>query len=120
MTNKEKFIEEIENITSHFEEPCDLNEILSEEAYTFFESLKKENSSTSPITEKGINILKFMQENNTVYNNVFSAKTIGEGLFVSSRAISGTMRKLVTDGYVEKIGQNPVCYSLTEKGHSFD
>ena len=26
------------------------------------------------------------------------------------------MRKLVTDGYVEKVGQDPVVYTLTEKG----
>jgi DNA-binding PadR family transcriptional regulator len=26
------------------------------------------------------------------------------------------MRKLVTDGFVEKIGQDPVYYSITEKG----
>ena len=44
------------------------------------------------------------------------AKDIGEGLFISSRAVSGAIRKLVADGYVEKIGQDPVVYSLTEKG----
>jgi predicted transcriptional regulator len=26
------------------------------------------------------------------------------------------MRKLVTDGFVEKVGQDPVMYILTEKG----
>ena len=35
---------------------------------------------------------------------------------VSSRTISGAIRKLVTDGYVEKVGQEPVIYALTEKG----
>lgn len=118
MTKKEKFIEEIEKITQNFKEPCELKDVLSEEAYSYFESLKQEKES-SPITEKGVNILNFMKKNEETHNNVFSAKTIGEGLFVSSRAVSGTMRKLVTDGYVEKIGQNPVSYSLTDKGRSF-
>jgi Mn-dependent DtxR family transcriptional regulator len=30
--------------------------------------------------------------------------------------VSGAMRKLVTDGYVEKVGESPVIYMLTEKG----
>ena len=30
------------------------------------------------------------------------------------------MRKLVTDEYVHKIGNNPVCYSLTEQGKNID
>jgi predicted transcriptional regulator len=44
------------------------------------------------------------------------AKDIAEGLFINSRAVSGAMRKLVTDGFVEKLGENPVIYSITEKG----
>ena len=48
------------------------------------------------------------------------AKDIGEGLFISSRAVSGAIRKLVTDGYVEKIGQEPVVYALTEKGKTVE
>ena len=47
---------------------------------------------------------------------MWKAKDIAEGLFISSRGVSGAMRKLVTDGYVEKVGQDPVIYSLTEKG----
>ena len=45
-----------------------------------------------------------------------SARDVAEGLFISSRAVSGAMRKLVSDGYIEKMGQDPVIYSLTEKG----
>jgi hypothetical protein len=30
------------------------------------------------------------------------------------------MRKLVTDGYVEKIGQDPVVYSLTDNGKNIE
>ena len=45
---------------------------------------------------------------------------IAEGLFISSRAVSGAMRKLVTDGFVEKVGQDPVMYALTEKGRNIE
>ena len=38
---------------------------------------------------------------------------------ISSRGASGTMRKLVNDGFCEKIGQDPVIYSLTEKGKNY-
>ena len=48
------------------------------------------------------------------------SKEIAEALFVSSRSVSGAMRKLVTDGFVEKIGQDPVMYSLTEKGKNIE
>ena len=37
-----------------------------------------------------------------------------------SKKISGSMRKLVTDGFVEKIGANPVVYALTDKGKNFN
>jgi predicted transcriptional regulator len=39
-------------------------------------------------------------------------------MFVSSRAVSGAMRKLVTDGFVEKVGQDPVMYALTDAGRN--
>jgi predicted transcriptional regulator len=47
-------------------------------------------------------------------------RDIAEGLFINSRAVSGAMRKLVTDGYVEKIGQDPVVYSLTDNGKNIE
>ena len=30
------------------------------------------------------------------------------------------MRKLVTDGYVDKVGQDPVAYAITTKGIEVD
>lgn len=47
---------------------------------------------------------------------MLKAKDIAEGMIVSSRAVSGAMRKLCSDGFVEKIGQDPVMYSLTDAG----
>ena len=61
-----------------------------------------------------------MQENKDTYNNIFKAKEIGEGMGITSRTAGGAMRKLVTDGYLEKMGENPVSYSLTDLGISID
>jgi predicted transcriptional regulator len=38
---------------------------------------------------------------------------------LGSRSVSGAMRKLVSDGFCEKIGQDPVVYTITEKGKKF-
>ena len=65
-------------------------------------------------TDNGKLILKFMQDHTET--PMWKARDIAEGLFISSRAVSGAMRKLVTDGFVEKVGQDPVIYSITENG----
>ena len=111
MSKKEAFISEIENsgIT------------LSEDAQTYFEALKGSADKEKPaFTENGKAVLAFMQENKDTYNNLFKAKEVGEGMNITSRTASGAMRKLVTDGYIEKMGENPVVYSLTDKGIAID
>jgi DNA-binding MarR family transcriptional regulator len=108
MTKKEKFIAEIE-------EALNTSLTLSTGAQAYFEELKA-SKAAGPVTETGIKILQYMQENTTKYLNLFTAKVIGEALFMNSKSVSGSMRKLVTDGYVKKEGTNPVTYSLTENG----
>ena len=68
------------------------------------------------VTENGKIILKFFQSHPVA---PFKSKEIAEELFISSRTISGAMRKLVTDGFVEKAGKDPVLYSVTEKGKNY-
>lgn len=110
------FIDEFLTELGNIESP----EYSIEEALEYFESLKKVKESTAQeITENGKNIILFMQKNIDNMNNLFKSKEIAEGLFTSSRAVSGAMRKLVTDGYVDKIGESPITYSLTEKGKDF-
>ena len=65
-------------------------------------------------TENGKKILTFLQQNTDT--KTWKAKDIADGMFVASRTVSGAIRKLVSDGYVEKVGQDPVIYSITEKG----
>lgn len=61
----------------------------------------------------GAKILKWMQDNRA---ERLTAKAIGEELFMNSRSVSGSIGKLVTDGYVDKIDGNPKLYSITQKG----
>lgn len=65
-------------------------------------------------TENGKLILTFLQEH--LDTNTWKSKDIAEGLFISSRSVSGSIRKLVNDGFVEKVGQDPTIYSITEQG----
>lgn len=115
MTKKQSFITMVEHLLQYPIEKTD--DFSYEDAMTYFESLKasKEKEKVA-FTENGKKILIYMQEQKDNSNNLFKSKDIADGLFMSSRSISGAMRKLVTDGYVEKIGETPASYSLTETG----
>lgn len=117
MTNREKFIDEMTTILTA--KGGDSSEMLSEGALAYWNELVGGKASMGGMTESGEKVLTWMLENEKAHSNMFSAKTIGEGLFTSSRMVSGAMRKLVTDGYVEKTGQNPVSYSLTDTARSW-
>lgn len=112
MTKKEQFINEVLSLTGDSPE-----KVFSPDALDFWNGLNATGDSGKPkFTDNGKLVLKYMQENKESYNNLFKAKDIGEGLGISSRTASGAMRKLVTDGYVEKIGESPVVYALTSFG----
>lgn len=112
MTDREVFINEMETFIGE----GDI--ILPEAAARYFESLKNAPCKESKlITENGAKILKHAQENGS--NNIFTSKSMGDNIGLGSRVVSGAMRKLVTDGFFEKVGANPVCYSITEKGMNF-
>ena len=94
-------------------------EDMPEDARLYYEALKAHDEVEKPMfTENGKLVLQYMKDNQQ--EPLFKAKVIAEGLFVSSRTVSGAMRKLVTDGYVEKVGQDPVIYKLTEKGQQIE
>lgn len=120
MSKKQKFIEMVDKLLNEL----DVDEFsgLNAEALEYFNILKAAdiNNDKPKFTENGKLVLKYMQENKDLRNNIFNAKEVGEGLGVSSKTASGAMRKLVTDGYVEKIGASPVIYSLTICGIEVD
>ena len=90
---------------------------MTENIKTYIEILKDTNKNDKPtLTDNGKLVLKYMQECGVP---MLKARDIAEGLFISSRGVSGSLRKLCTDGFCEKVGQDPVIYSLTEKGKTY-
>ena len=117
MSKKEKFIEMVEILIRNVE-----NDDLKgyEEALEYFEMFKAiKETEKLKFTENGKKIIQYMRDNKDKYNNMFKAKEIGEGLFISSRGVSGALRKLTNDGFADKMGESPVLYSLTEKGKNY-
>ena len=106
--NKEKFIEFIDEIFKEKEIP--------EEIITYWNEFKNPKViNGSPLTKGGKHILMYLR---TLPGDSFPIKTsqIAEALTITGRSVSGSIRKLVTDGYVEKITEEPVSYSLTDAG----
>lgn len=121
MSKKEKFISEVKAAIDGLQEGQVPANYFSEDALDFWNSLQIGGDGGKPkFTDNGKLVLVYMQQNKERYNNLFKAKEIGEGLGISSRTASGAMRKLVTDGYVEKMGQEPVVYAITELGLNTD
>ena len=112
MSKKEMFIREVLALTGDAPES-----VFSSDALDYWNGINASADKDKPkFTENGKLILQYIQNNKDAYNNLFKAKEIGEGLGISSRTASGGLRKLVSDGYVEKISVDPVVYSLTDKG----
>ena len=111
MSKKDEFINYLNSIINEDD--------MNEEAKAYWKVFKiKEEIEKAPFTDNGKLILQFLKDNQNIEN--WKAKDIAEGLFVSSRTVSGAIRKLVTEGYVEKLSENPVVYSLTEKGKNIE
>jgi DNA-binding MarR family transcriptional regulator len=112
MTKKQEFIEYVENLIKNQNEPIEM----SESVRFYWEALKAgQNTKEKPLfTDNGKLVLQYMKDN--LDTEMWKSKDIAEGLFVSSRTVSGAFRKLVSDGFVEKVGENPTIYTLTEDG----
>lgn len=113
MTKKQEFINFIDELMEAAPQI-----IPSEDVKSYLEVFRGKEMNKPEFTENGRLILKHLQDNPKQI--MWKAKDVGEGLFISSRAVSGAMRKLVTDGYVEKVGQDPVIYTITDKGKEVD
>lgn len=113
MTKKEEFVKYVEMAIEAYPTP------MNEDARIYWEAFRGKVEEDKPLfTDNGKLILKHLQDNQDV--PMWKAKDIAEGLFISSRAVSGAMRKLVSDGFVEKVGQDPVIYTLTENGKAIE
>lgn len=117
MTDKESFLDYVGRIIEEFDK--DITKTThGEQVRRYWKVLLDGEETDKKVTENGQKILIFMQENEEAMNNIFTSKEIAEALFVSGRSISGSMRKLFGDGYINKEGNNPVKYSLTDLGRN--
>lgn len=109
MSKKIEFIKYVEELMKN----TDIE--MNDDAKYYWESFKTVEEKEKPaFTDNGKLILQYLKEHLEIEK--WKSKDIAEGLFVSSRTVAGAMRKLVTDGYVEKVGQDPSIYIVTEKG----
>lgn len=112
MTEKQCFIETVENLFKN-----ETNNIPIEASNYLFK-LKNSFENKEIITEKGKIILNFLQKHP---DTEFKSKEIAEFLQLGSRQISGSMRKLITENFVEKTSIEGVTasYRITDKGKNF-
>lgn len=116
MSKKSKFIECVED---GFFSKVNMND-LDPDVVAYWEALKGTEETDKPMfTDNGKLVMSYLQSTE-VGGPALKARDIAEALFVSSRTVSGAMRKLVTDGFVEKIGDSPVMYSITDKGRNIE
>ena len=116
MNKKQEFISYVEQLIEEVGDKV----IIPEGASLYWETFKGKGEVEKPMfTEGGKKLLTFLQNN---YDDTisFKARDIAEQMEVSSRTISGSIRKLVADGYVEKISQDPVIYMLTKNGKNVE
>lgn len=111
---KQEFINFIRNLMDK-----NPDEQMNEEAALYWEALQTSNEEKEKplFSENGKLILKFLQENQET--NLWTSKNLGQALGISSRSVSGSMRKLVDNGFVEKMGESPIAYTITEKGINY-
>lgn len=89
-----------------------------ENVQAYINALSDVSATEKPaFTENGKNILIYLQNQPA---QMYKARDIADGMGISSKAVSGAMRKLVSDGYVEKVGKDPVVYTITEKGKNVE
>lgn len=110
MTKSEELLEFVDYLMRNCREPVEI----PENVQAYLEALKSsENTTKSEFTSNGKIILQWLQ---SAPMGMYKAKDVAEGIGISSKSVSGAMRKLVADEYVEKVGKDPVVYSITEKG----
>ena len=108
MNMKDEFIKSVQEAYENHPE------YFTEQAIEYFTNLKNVvEEQKEEFTENGKTILRYLQ---TSDKEMWKAKDIADDIEISSRSVSGSMRKLVADGYAEKTGKNPVVYTLTSKG----
>lgn len=116
MSKKQDFINFVQKVFDEYDIGPDH---MPENVSVYWQAFCSSEENEKPLfTDNGKLILCYMKANPSTA--MWKSKDIAEGLFINSRAVSGAMRKLITDGFVEKVGQNPTIYSLTENGKNIE
>lgn len=116
MNKYEEFVNLFDWLVENCKEPVELPFIIKEVREQLI--AQGQAFKEKPLfTDTGLQILEYLQN---AGSSKMKASDIAQGMEISSRKVSGAIRKLVTDGFVEKIGSNPVIYFLTPKGKDFD
>ena len=113
---KEQFLNFVNELMNH--DVDFTNKIMNDDVQAYLNMLNDVKGEKPALTENGKNVLRYLQEHKEI--RTWKAKDVADGLGVSSRGVSGSFRKLVNDGFCEKLGQNPAVYCLTEKGTNFE
>jgi DNA-binding MarR family transcriptional regulator len=103
------FLNELMKAAPHIE--------MSPNVKAYIDALTEQTEEKPVLTDNGKLILRYLQDNTD--KSIWKARDIAEGLFISPRGVSGALRKLVNDGFVDKMGESPVLYSLNEKGKNY-
>ena len=116
MSKKVEFIKYVENIFSVLKSNNIAIEDMNDEARAYWSGLQVGVGvgDKAAFTEGGKMIMAYLQANPT--KDPLTARQIGENIGISSRSVVGSIRKLVSDGFVEKVGQEPSTYFITTKG----
>lgn len=112
---KKEFIDFVKTLIAANPEKAEA--LMTDKVKAYMEALETSIEEKPEITENGKMVLKYLQDNPAP---TYKARDVAEGLFVSSRTVSGTLRKLVNDGFVEKVSNEPVIYAITEKGKNYN
>lgn len=93
--------------------------MMNENIKTYIEVLMSDETKDKPLfSENGLIVFKFLRENTET--TAWPAKAIAAEVNLTSRQVSGCARKLVNDGFLEKVSTNPVYYALSQKGKDFE
>ena len=79
--------------------PDVVKEKMNDNVKAYIDALIDKKGEKPALTDNGKMVLKYLQN---AEPGLYKAKDIADGLFVASRNVSGAMRKLVSDGFVEK------------------
>ena len=88
--------------------PNIVEEKMTPNIQAYIDALKDTKSEKPVLTDNGKLILSYLQQHPDKI--MLKAKDIADDLCISSRGVSGALRKLVNDGFVEKMGESPVIY----------